>query len=276
MSDESEVAVKVSKGDIVKLEYEAWAEDTGEMFDTTSEETAQENGIFNENAVYGPITVLVGAGRIFEGLEEALEGVAVGEEKEVVIPPDKAAGQRDPKLMELHPIREFHRKEIQPQVGMEVNINNRVGTIVGVTAGRVRVDFNRPLAGKSLKYKFKVVERIEKAESKIRGIVEMDYGNGDSFNMIMDDEIISLIMPDVCKYDQKWIMAKYRVVADLREVFGNVTIRFVEEYPKKEETSAEEEKAEEEKAEEELEPEKVPLEEQTEEELVEEPEKSSE
>jgi len=271
MSDESEVAVKVSKGDVVKLEYEAWAEDTGEMFDTTSEETAQENSIFNENAVYGPITVLVGAGRIFEGLEEALEGVTVGEEKEVVIPPEKAAGQRDSKLMELHPIREFHRKEIQPQVGMEVNINNRVGTIVGVTAGRVRVDFNRPLAGKSLKYKFKVVERIDETESKIRGIVEMDYGNGDSFNVSMDEEIISLIMPDVCKYDQKWIMAKYRVVADLREVFGNVTIRFVEEYPKKEEVSAEEEKAEEE-----LEPEKMPLEEQTEEELVEEPEKSSE
>lgn len=238
MSDEgSEVAVKVSKGDVVKLEYDAWVDDTGEMIDTTDAEKAQENGIFNENAVYGPITVLVGAGRIFEGLDEALEGVEVGEEKEIVIPPEKAAGPRDPKLVELFSIREFHKKEIQPHVGMEVNINNRIGTVVAVTAGRVRVDFNRPLAGKTLRYRFKVTEKIEGTEAKIKGIIDMDYGSSESFNVSVDDDVITIVLPDVCKYDQKWMMAKYRVVADLREAFGNVTIRFVEEYAKKEEPS---------------------------------------
>lgn len=265
MSDEgSEVAVKVSKGDVVKLEYDAWVDDSGEMVDTTSAEKAQENGIFNENAVYGPITVLVGAGRIFEGLDEALEGVEVGEEKEIIIPPEKAAGPRDPKLVELFSIREFHKKDIQPQVGMEVNINNRIGTVVAVTAGRVRVDFNRPLAGKTLRYRFRVTEKIEDTEARIKGIIDMDYGNAESFDVSADGDVITIVLPDVCKYDQKWMMAKYRVVADLREAFGNVTVRFVEEYAKKEEAPEEqteeqteaELKAEEESVEEESSPEK--------------------
>lgn len=265
MSDEgSEVAVKVSKGDVVKLEYDAWVDDSGEMVDTTSAEKAQENGIFNENAVYGPITVLVGAGRIFEGLDEALEGVEVGEEKEIIIPPEKAAGPRDPKLVELFSIREFHKKDIQPQVGMEVNINNRIGTVVAVTAGRVRVDFNRPLAGKTLRYRFRVTEKIEGTEARIKGIIDMDYGNAESFDVSADGDVITIVLPDVCKYDQKWMMAKYRVVADLREAFGNVTVRFVEEYAKKEEAPEEqteeqreeELKAEEESVEEESSPEK--------------------
>ena len=237
MSDES---VKVTKGDVIRLEYDAWVEDTEEMFDTTNEDKAKENDIFNENANYAPISVLVGAGRVFEGLDEAVEGAEVGVEQEVVIPPEKAAGQRDPKQVELHPLREFHRQEIDPRVGMEVNIKNRIGTVVAVTAGRVRVDFNRPLAGSTLKYKFTVVERLDTDEDKILGILEMDYGTSEGFEAEIDGDVYSIILPDVCKYDQKWTMAKYRVVADLREAFGSVDIRLVEAYLKPEEVEEEE------------------------------------
>lgn len=264
MSDE---VVKVTKGDVIRLEYDAWIEDTEEMFDTTSEEKAKENDIFNENASYAPISVLVGAGRIFEGLDDALEDAEVGVEQEIVIPPEKAAGQRDPKLVELHPLREFHRQDIDPRLGMEVNIKNRVGTIVAVTAGRVRVDFNRPLAGSTLKYRFTVVEKLESVEDRIKGILEMDYGTSEGFDVGIEGDAYSIVMPDVCKYDQKWMMAKYRVVADLREAFGNVEVRFVESYPKKEEEA---EVPTEEKAEEELEPEEISEEESEAEEAVEE------
>lgn len=264
MSDE---VVKVTKGDVIRLEYDAWIEDTEEMFDTTSEEKAKENDIFNENASYAPISVLVGAGRIFEGLDDALDGAEVGTEQEIVIPPEKAAGQRDPKLVELHPLREFHRQDIDPRIGMEVNIKNRVGTIVAVTAGRVRVDFNRPLAGSTLKYKFTVVEKLESDEDKVKGILEMDYGTSEGFDVQIEGDAYTIVMPDVCKYDQKWMMAKYRVVADLREAFGNVEVRFVESYPKKEE---EVEVPTEEKAEEELEPEEITEESEEAEEAVEE------
>jgi hypothetical protein len=65
---------------------------------------------------------------------------------------------------------------------------------------------------------------------------------------------VVLYLPDVCKYDQKWLLTKYKIVADLREVFGPVTVELVEEYLKKEDKPAEEKPAEavEEKAPEEL------------------------
>ncbi len=238
-TEKADDAVKISKGDIIRLEYDAWVVETGALFDTTSAEKAKEGNIFNENVTYGPIPMLVGGGRTFAGLEEALEGVEVGVEKEVIIPPEKAAGLRDPKLVELHPVREFLKQEIEPRVGMEVSMKNRMGTIIAVTTGRVRVDFNRPLAGKSLRYRFKVLSRVDSLEDKVKAILEMDYGTSDGFKPTIDDKEIVLTLPDVCKYDQKWLLAKYRVVTDLREAMKTETIQFVEEYAKKEEEKKE-------------------------------------
>ena len=48
------------------------------------------------------------------------------------------------------------------------------------------------------------------------------------------------MLPDVCKYDQKWLLAKYRVVADLREAMSALNVRFIEEYVKKDEAAVEE------------------------------------
>lgn len=243
MSDEkAESDAKVSKGDIVRLEYDAWIVETGVLFDTTSADKAKEADIFNENVTYSPIPVLVGGGRVFPGLEEAIEGAEVGAESEITIPPEKAAGQRDPKLVELHPLREFVKQEIEPRVGMEVSIKNRAGTVIAVTAGRVRVDFNRPLAGRSLRYRFKVVARIEGDEDKVKAILEMDYGTSEGFVPSVEGKKVTILLPDVCKYDQKWLLAKYRVVTDLREAIGANTVQFIEEYARKEEEKKEPEK----------------------------------
>lgn len=250
MSSNQNDAAKIAKGDIVRIDFDGWIADTNELFDTTNAQTAQDNNVYNDKIEYNPIPVLVGGGRVFLGLEEALEGAEVGKETEVIIPPEKAAGQRDPKLVEMIPLREFLKQEVEPRVGMEVSIRNRTGTITAVTPGRVRVDFNRRLAGKSLKYKFTVLSKVESEEDKVKAVLEMDYGTSEGFGVTVEDKVISLVLPDVCKYDQKWLLAKYRVVADLREAMSAANVRFIEEYvkqePAKEEAASEEEIAPEE------------------------------
>jgi len=134
MTKESSTA-KVSKGDIVHVEYNAYLAENGMLFDTTSADKAKEAEIFNENLTYKPLPLLVGGGRVFPGLDEALAEAKVGELTTVEIPPEKAAGARDPKLVENIALREFFRQEIRPEIGMEVNIKNRVGTVVTVTNG---------------------------------------------------------------------------------------------------------------------------------------------
>ncbi len=251
-NDASDGSSKAVKGDIVRIEFDGYTEDSKELFDTTSAQVAKDNGVFNEKATYTSVPVLIGGGRIFQGLDEALDGVEIGKEIDVVIPSDKAAGARDPKLVELLPLREFLRQDIEPRIGLEVNIKNRLGIVSAVTAGRVRVDFNRPLAGKSLLYHFKVISKYENDEEKAKAIVEMDYGTSEGFNVTVEDKTVSMVLPDVCKYDQKWLLAKYRIVADLREALKANNVRFIEEYLKKEETEAKSEATPEEIAPEEL------------------------
>jgi len=244
-------ADKVAKGDIVRMDFDGWVEDSNELFDTTNAQTAKDNGVFNDKIVYSAIPVLVGGGRIFQGLEDALDGAEIDKEYDIVVPAEKAAGPRDPKLVEMIPLREFLKQEVEPHIGMEINIKNRMGTVTAVTAGRVRVDFNRRLAGKSLKYHFKVLSKAQNDDEKVKAVLEMDYGTSEGFGITVEGKIISIVLPDVCKYDQKWLLAKYRVVADLREAMKAENVRFIEEYVKAEAPK-------EEAAPEEIAPEEIP------------------
>jgi FKBP-type peptidyl-prolyl cis-trans isomerase 2 len=250
--------IKIQKGDIIRLEYSGWLADTNELFDTSVEEVAKDGGIYKEDVVYGPIPLLVGSGRLFEGLDEAIIDAEVGEEKEIILTPEKAAGARDPKLVEQLPLREFLRQDIEPRIGMDVNIKNRVGIITAISPRMVRVDFNRRFAGRSLKYRYKVVCRVDDPVEKVQALIQMDYGNAEGFLPTVEADTYSITVPDICKYDQKWLLAKYKVVADLREAFGAKTVRFIEEYVKKDEEKKDPEYHEPPSGDESLEPEELP------------------
>jgi FKBP-type peptidyl-prolyl cis-trans isomerase 2 len=227
----------IEKGDIVWLEYDAWTVNpngTLTLFDTTHDDVAKKEGKFDEKKVYIEQPAVVGRGRLFEGLESALIGVKIGEVKEVLIPAEKAAGARDPRLVELRTEREFLRQEINPEVGMEVSISGKHGIVTAVSAGRVRVDFNNPLAGKTLKYVVRVTRKAKTPEERVRAAIDMDYGLGEQFKIHLNDGTAEIQLPDVCKTDEKWFVSKFRVVADLRELTDLKTIRFLEEYEKKE------------------------------------------
>ena len=232
----------IDKGDIVWLDYDAYTvspSGTQTLFDTTHEETAKKENKFDEKKVYTEQPVIVGKGRLFAGLEEALLASKVGDSKDVTIPADKAAGARDARLVELTTEREFLRQEITPELGLEVAIGGRRGTITSVAAGRVRIDFNNPLAGKTVKYVYKVTRKATTPEDRIRAILDMDYGLPDQFKVDLKDDALEVRVPDVCKTDEKWFVSKFRVVADLRDLTDLHVMRFVEEYEKKVEAAKE-------------------------------------
>ena len=235
----------VEPGDVVMVEFDAWIEDTNELFDTTNESVAKENNMYNEKMVYGAQPLIIGKGRLFPGLDEHILKAEVGKEYEVVIPPEKGAGARDPKLVELHPMREFLKQDIEPRVGLEVTVKNRPGHITAVTAGRVRVDFNNKLAGRTLKYKYKVTGKPTKPKELAELIIKMSYGSSEGFEVEHHGKNYKVKLPDACKYDQRWIISKYAVVRDLREVLEAETISFIEEYAKPEKKEEPEEKKEE-------------------------------
>jgi FKBP-type peptidyl-prolyl cis-trans isomerase 2 len=234
--------VKLAKGDLAYLDYDVFIGpgEQASLHETTRADVAKANGKYEEKRAYVPVPVVLGHDRVPKGLDEALLGATVGESKEIVIPPDKGAGERDPRLVKLYPIREFHKREVHPEPGMEVTVDGRRATVMAVTAGRVRVDFNNPLAGRTLRYNVTVTKRADTTEEKVRGILDMDYGLADQFRILMKENEADVFVPDVCKTDERWFVSKFRVVGDLREFAGIAKVRFVEEYEKK----AEEKKAE--------------------------------
>lgn len=223
----------IEKGDVVWIDYTGWIlhpDGRAVLFDTTNEELAKKEDKHEEKKVYAEVPVVVGHGRLLTGLEDAILSAKVGVQTEVEFPPEKGAGERDPKLVELHPIREFLRQDIHPEVGMEVAVRGKKGRITVVTPGRVRVDFNNPLAGRTVRYAFKVTKKAENQGDKVRGILDMDYGLSEQFGVTVKDDTAEIQVPDVCKTDERWFVSKFRAVADLREFAGLRKIRFIEEY----------------------------------------------
>ncbi len=161
----------MKEGDMVLIDYIARIKDTGEVFDTTKEEVAKQAGIFDSNYKYRPLPVLIGAGFVIKGLEEALKNMEVGQSKKIEIPPEKAYGERDERLVKLIPESNFRDNNIEPIVGKYVQINNLTGKIVSVSGGRVKVDFNHPLAGKVVEYEVSVVKKVEDEAEKAKEIV---------------------------------------------------------------------------------------------------------
>lgn len=65
----------------------------GKVFDTSIESEAKKTGLYNRSRDYKPIQVKLGSGQVIQGFDEALVGMALNEEKEVTIPPEKAYGK---------------------------------------------------------------------------------------------------------------------------------------------------------------------------------------
>ncbi len=221
-----------NKGDIVRIDYNAYIADIDRLYDTTSEAAAKDAGFYNEKYTYAPMAYIVGSGKLFKALDEAITNATVGKEVTVEIASADAAGARDPKLVEVYPIREFYKKEINPYPGLEVKLGNKTGVVMSAGAGRVKVDFNNPLAGKDLKYTFTVTEVVKDQDAKAKAIVEMSFGTSDGFSFAYGDDKVSIFLPDIVKFSQEWPMMKFKIVSDMREAFGVDTIELVEVWSK--------------------------------------------
>jgi len=165
----------MEKGDMVLADYIGKAD--GEIFDLTVEEKAQEEGM-SEDRDFNPIPVLIGKNYVIEGFEEALLDMEVGDQEEVEISSDKAYGERDSDAVKTYPEKEFKKQDVQVRTGEELMIGNRRGKVVSKGSGRVRIDFNHPLAGKDLKYDIRVKEKVEDDEEIAKYIMDYRIGHG--------------------------------------------------------------------------------------------------
>ncbi|MCH8905885.1 MAG: FKBP-type peptidyl-prolyl cis-trans isomerase, partial [Candidatus Heimdallarchaeota archaeon] len=144
----------IDNGSMITIDYTAKIDNEieGTVFDTTIEEVAQTEAIFNPEKFYEPMLVVVGQGWIPVGLENAITASSVGEKFIVNVPCAEAYGPKDPSKIKLVARREFQKKNINPSIGDRITIGNQTGTVISVGSGRVRMDYNHVLAGKDSEY----------------------------------------------------------------------------------------------------------------------------
>ena len=82
----------------------------------------------------------------------ALTTMEINKPATVEISPEKGFGQRDPQKIKRVPIKQLYAKEINPVVGAQIEFQGKDATVRSIGAGRVLLDFNPPLAGKTLIY----------------------------------------------------------------------------------------------------------------------------
>ncbi len=107
-----------------------------------------------------PIEFIQGIGQVIPGLETALYGMKVSEKKTVVIEPEDAYGDYDPESLEIAEKEEFS-EEIPLDVGTFLDLrddeeNVLSAQIIEEDEDTVTLDFNHPLAGKTLTFEITV------------------------------------------------------------------------------------------------------------------------
>lgn len=211
---------KLSEGDFIKISYTGRSAVTGKVFDTTDESKAREAGIFDESRKYGPVLIVVGKGHVVKGLDAALKGMGVGEQRTVELQPEEAFGSRDPELVRILPIAEFKKREIDPFPGLPLDIDGKRGVVKSVSGGRVMVDMNHPLAGERIVYEVKVEERLVELESKIKALLDSFNLNAGAFKF--ENGVLQLTFPPDVKKDVDFLVSKSSFAASIHNLLPDV------------------------------------------------------
>lgn len=221
----------ISKGDFILLEMTGRSVETGEVFETTDEETARSEGIYSEERTYGPKMVVVGEGWVLRGLDERLEGLKIGETAEVEIPPEEAFGERNPENVRMVPFRLLRSKGINPAIGAQVEVDGRTAIVRSIGAGRVQLDYNHPLAGRRIVYQVRVTRRYEGDEEKVRALIGRRFlgFDVDRFGVKLLKKRIRITMPEEAFFADNLQIAKRGVALDLQRFFPHIeAVEYIE------------------------------------------------
>lgn len=150
----------VQNGMVVSLDYVLHLDD-GEIIDSSADRSV--------------LQFLQGSGKIIPGLEQALYGMSVGEEKAVEVGPENGYGEHDEDAYQLVSADMFPAN-LELSEGMELSLRDETGQeldayIAEISPEGILLDFNHPLAGETLHFQVKIAG-LRRANQE-----ELDHGH---------------------------------------------------------------------------------------------------
>ncbi len=223
----------LQKGDFILIDYVAKVKETNEVFDTTKEDVAKKEHLHKEGEMHEPELVVIGEGWVLKALDDSLTTMDINKPATVEISADKGFGQRDPEKIRRVPIKQLYAKEINPVVGARIEYQGKAATIRSIGAGRVLLDFNPPLAGRTLIYDVTVTKKLESKEEKIGALVHrrIPVVEENKFKLTLQDQNLTIDMPEETFYVEGIQIAKRGIAMDIQKFLADLAeTKFVETF----------------------------------------------
>jgi len=238
----------IKKGDLIKLEMvgstvPTITEKKSIVFQATNIEDARKMPNFDPKKanLYTPELVLVGEkGFVLDKINEELLNMKYGEEKTIILEPKDAFGERDSSKIEKIGYNKYKKiMNEEPRIGSEFHDEKgRHGTVIFVDQGRVRIDFNHPLAGRKVQYKVKAIARIDKLQEKIKEFIMRRIPNSVSdlfeININDKDNEVNIKMPEYLALQQNLGYIEFSIAYELQNYLKLGTINFIHSFKKHE------------------------------------------
>ncbi len=214
----------VKKNDFIEIEFTGNITNTDEIFDTNIKEDAEKGGLDIKNIK--PFVLAVGHKMLPSGFDKELEGKEAGKSYTLELKPEDAFGKRNPQMVRMIPTKLFHEQKIEPQRGMQLNLDGQLVKILSSDRGRTLVDFNNPLAGKNVTYKFKINKLITDEKEKIDALQEFLFRK--KFDFDKKEKTVTFKITKELEPFVKMFAPKFEEILGLK-----VESKVVEEKPKK-------------------------------------------
>ncbi len=214
----------VKNGDFIKIDYTESVDE--QVIATTDEAKAKEKGIYDQESQYGPHLIVVGAGQLVKGFEDDLIGKEIGYSGKVEIPPEKAFGTHDPSKVESVPITRF--KEEKPLVGMRVGVEGKYGVVTRIIGRKVTIDFNHPLADKTIVYEYKILEMVEDQQEKLKSLIKTFARM--EFESKIENDVAVITVPWEMSYYKEWFMIRRGLADMIIKHLGLKEVDYVEKH----------------------------------------------
>jgi len=222
----------LEKGSLILIDYTAHVKETNKIFETTIEDEAKNSDLYDPTRIYGPRLVSVGEGWVLKGLDEVLAKANGGEKLDVEISPDKGFGERIPSKVRMIAQRKLGDKADEVKIGDEVEIDERTGIVRFVGSGRVQVDFNHRLAGRTLTYRVNIIKKLESDSDKVLSLIKRRLQLDDEkIKFVLEEPNLTVELPEETFLTEGLQVIKRGIASDIFKFVASInSVKFIENY----------------------------------------------
>jgi len=163
----------IKEKDFVEIKFTGKIKDSQEIFDSNIQEDIKKAKL--DIKEIKPFILSVGQKMLPSGFDQDLIEKEINKEYTLELKPEDAFGKRDKELIKMVPTRLFLEQRINPQRGMQLNLDGQIVKILSNSGGRTLIDFNHPLAGKEVVYNYKINRIVENENEKIDALFDFFF-----------------------------------------------------------------------------------------------------